>query len=181
MALVLFSAASTTALAPSYLFAQSIGQSAGQNAEFIISDIVVRGNEAVETGTILNSVPVRAGERFRIGRDGSRIIRSLYDTELFDDISLLRDDNSLIVEVFERPTIAAIEVSGNKDLQTEQLNETLGDIGLATGRIYRRSVLDNIETELRQVYFSRGQYGTRVESSVEELDRNRVSIDIDIE
>ncbi len=150
-------------------------------AEFVIGDIIVRGNEKVETGTVLNYLPLRAGERFRQGSDSGRVIRALYDTELFDDITITRDESSLIVTVVERPTIALIEVSGNEDLPSEQLNETLQDIGLATGRIFRRSVLDNLETEVRQVYFSRGQYGTRVESSVEELDRNRVSVSIDIE
>jgi len=121
------------------------------------------------------------GERFRQETDGARLIRALYDTELYDDVSLSRDESVLIVTVDERPTIAEIDISGNDDLPSEQLEETLEDIGLATGRIFRRSVLDNLETELRQVYFSRGQYGTSVDSSVEDLERNRVSVKIEIE
>lgn len=171
--LVLFSAVSLASFHHSDLSAAE--------AEFIIGDIVVRGNQQVETGTVLNYIPVRAGERFRQIGDSGRVIRSLYDTELFDDITLSRDDSKLIVTVVERPTIATIEVTGNEDLPAEQLNETLRDIGLSTGRIFRRSVLDNLETEVRQVYFSRGQYGTRVVSNVEELDRNRVGVSIDIE
>lgn len=146
-----------------------------------MGDVVVRGNDQIETGDVLRNLPIRAGERFRQGSDSARLIRALYDTELFDDISLARDGTTLIVNVIERPTIAAIEVSGNEELETDQLNETLDDIGLATGRIFRRSVLDNLQTELRQVYFSRGQYGTRIESSIEELERNRVNVNIEIE
>jgi len=160
---------------------QRAEQNSGSSSEFVIGNIVVRGNQQVETGTVLNNVPVRAGERFRIGRDSGRIIKRLYGTEFFDDVSLLRDGTTLIVDVDERPTIAEVEVIGNEALQSDQLNESLSDIGLATGRIYRRSVLDNIETELRQVYFSQGQYGTNIKSTVEELDRNRVGIRIDIE
>lgn len=171
LALVLISAAGFLLL-PAKLTAQQ--------TEFVVSDVVVRGNDQIETGDVLSNLPIRAGETFRAG-DGSRLIRALYDTELFDDISLARDGNTLVVEVTERPTIADIEVTGNEDLQTEQLLETLDNVGLATGRIFRRAVLDNLETELRQVYFSRGQYGTRVESSVEELERNRVSVKIEID
>lgn len=151
-----------------------------QQAEFVVGDVLVRGNEQIETGDVLRNLPIRAGETFSPG-DGTRLIRALYDTELYDDISLSRDGTTLIVEVAERPTIALIEITGNEELPSDQLNETLDDVGLATGRIFRRFVLDNLETELRQVYFSRGQYGTRVESSVEELERNRVSVKIDIE
>ena len=148
--------------------------------EFVISDIVIRGNERVEKGTVLNSLPVRTGERFIQSRDSARVLRSLYETELFDDISLSRDESKLIVSIEERPTIASLEVKGNEALPPDELNDSLRDIGLSTGRIFRRSVLDNLETEVRQVYFSRGQYGTNVVSSVEELDRNRVNIVIDI-
>ncbi len=156
------------------------GLSQAQDTEFVIGDVVVRGNEQIETGDVLRNLPIRSGETYRPG-DSSRLIRALYDTELFDDVSLSRDGTTLIVEIAERPTIAMIEVVGNEDLPSEQLNETLDDVGLATGRIFRRFVLDNIETELRQVYFSRGQYGTRVATSVEELERNRVAVKIEIE
>lgn len=156
------------------------GSLLAQQSDFVVADVVVRGNEQIDTGDVLKNLPIRSGERLR-GGDSARLIRALYDTELFDDVSLARDGDKLIVTVVERPTIANIEVTGNEDLQSEQLNETLRDVGLATGRIFRRSVLDNLETELRQVYFSRGQYGTRVESTVEELERNRVSISIDID
>ncbi len=147
---------------------------------FIINDIVVRGIDRVEKGTVLSYLPVRAGERFEQGRDSARVIRALYETELFSDISLFKDGSVLIVEVSERPSIAEVDIDGNTVLPQEEMTETLRDIGLAPGRIFRRSVLDNLETEVRQVYFSRGQYGTRVTSSVTELDNNRVSIDIGI-
>ncbi len=147
---------------------------------FIISDIDVRGIERVEKGTVLSYLPVRAGERFEQGRDSSRVIRALYETELFRDIRLFQNNGVLIVEVDERPSIAGVDVDGNTVLPQEQMDDTLREIGLAPGRIFRRSVLDNLETEVRQVYFSRGQYGTRVSSSVRELDNNRVDVSIDI-
>ena len=112
-----------------------------QQAEFVVGDVLVRGNEQIETGDVLRNLPIRAGETFSPG-DGTRLIRALYDTELYDDISLSRDGTTLIVEVAERPTIALIEITGNEELPSDQLNETLDDVGLATGRIFRRFVLD---------------------------------------
>lgn len=151
-----------------------------QDKAFIITDIEVRGIERVEKGTVLSYIPMRSGERFEPARDSGRLIRALYETELFDDVTLLRDDGVLIVDVSERPSIAEVEVEGNDALPQEQMDDTLRAIGLAKGRIFKRSVLDNLATELRQVYFSRGQYGTIVDSSVEELDRNRVNVKIDV-
>ncbi len=154
--------------------------SQAQERPFIIADIVIRGVERVEKGTVLSYLPVRAGERFEQGRDSARVIRALYDTELFGDIKLSRDGSTLIVTLEERPSIAKVEVEGNTVLPDEQMNDTLRSIGLAPGRIFRRSVLDNLETEVRQVYFSRGQYGTSVVSAVEELENNRVNVKIDV-
>ncbi|MEM7259375.1 MAG: hypothetical protein AAF404_18525, partial [Pseudomonadota bacterium] len=62
--------------------------SAQNTRPFIIADIFVRGIERVEKGTVLSYLPVRAGERFEQGRDSARVIRALYETELFSDISL---------------------------------------------------------------------------------------------
>lgn len=154
--------------------------SVAQERPFIISDIQVRGIERVEKGTVLSYLPVRTGERFEQGRDSSRVIRALYDTELFGDVSLARDGDVLIVTLDERPSIADVDIQGNTVLPEDQVNDTLRAVGLAPGRIFRRSVLDNLETELRQVYFSRGQYGTSVISSVEELSNNRVNVKIDV-
>lgn len=163
------------------VFAPVNGVYAQSQAAFVVSDIQVRGISRIEKGTVLTYVPVRAGDRFERGVDSGRVIRALYDTGLFDDVQLLRDGSVLIVQVQERPSIAAVDVNGNDVLPEEQMSETLRAIELAPGRIFRRAVLDNLETELRQVYFSRGQYGTRIRSSVTELDRNRVKVDIDIE
>jgi outer membrane protein insertion porin family len=148
---------------------------------FIVSAIKVRGIDRIEKGTVLSYVPVRAGERFEPARDTGRVIRTLYDTGLFDDISLSRAGKELVVTVAERPSIVEVDISGNKVLPDDKMDETLRSVGLAPGRIFRRSVLDNLETEVRQVYFSRGQYGTRVTSKVEELDNNRVNVKIDVE
>lgn len=164
-------------VAASIIFAM-MGVATAAERAFIVSSIEVRGIDRIEKGTVLSYLPVRAGERFEAARDTGRVIRTLYDTGLFHDISLARAANKLIVTVAERPSIVEVDISGNDALPDDKMEETLRSVGLAPGRIFRRSVLDNLETEVRQVYFSRGQYGTRVTSSVEELDGNRVNVNI---
>ncbi len=147
---------------------------------FIVSAVNVRGIDRIDKGTVLSYIPVRAGERFEPSRDTGRVIRTLYETGLFHDISLARNGDKLIVTVAERPSIVEVDITGNEVLPDDKMEETLRSVGLAPGRIFRRSVLDNLETEVRQVYFSRGQYGTRVTSSVEELADNRVNVKINV-
>ena len=148
---------------------------------FTIADIVVEGNERIDLGTVLTYLPVRARDRFDPAEDGGRALRALYETGLFDDVSILRRDGDvLVVVVTERPAIGSIEIDGNSKIPTEELEDSLQRADVALGRVYNRSILESIERELRRVYFSAGNYGSRIDIEVTPLERNRVALDIDI-
>ena len=150
-------------------------------APFTVSDIVVEGNERIDLGTILTYLPVRARDRFEPGVDDARAVRALYETGLFEDVTvLLRDGDVLVVVVDERPAIGSLEIEGNSKIPTEELEASLQRADIAPGRVYNRSILERIERELRRVYFSAGNYGSRIDIDVQPLERNRVALDIDI-
>ena len=144
-----------------------------------IQDIRVEGLQRISAGTVFNYLPVKVGDALAPG-DTANIIRILYKTGFFKDVSLVQDNGVLVIQVQERPAIGAIEIEGNKDIETEALMQALKDIGLSEGRVFNRSVLDRIEQELRRQYFSRGKYAMELESTVTPLERNRVAIKIDI-
>ncbi len=146
---------------------------------FQIADIRVEGLQRIAPGTVFNYLPIQVGDTVGDGVTGG-IIRSLYQTGFFDDVRVERDGNVLVILVRERPAIAEIEISGNRDLDTEALMTALADIGLKEGRVFDRSVLDRIEQELERQYFSRGKYGVLIQSTVSPLERNRVAIRIEI-
>lgn len=147
---------------------------------FPVEDIRVEGVQRVPVGTVLNYLPIRIGETVEQERI-AEAIRSLYKTGFFQDVRIGRDGNVLVVEVVERPSIASIEVRGNKAIPSEDLLKSLADIGFAEGQVFNRVVLSDVERELRRLYQSRGQYGTRVSSTVSPLPRNRVGVRIDID
>ena len=84
--------------------------------EFLVSDIRIIGLQRVSTGSIFNVIPISVGDRIDI-RKSNDIVRSLFSTEQFDDIQIGKDGNTLIITVIERPSISAIEISGNKALK----------------------------------------------------------------
>ncbi len=146
---------------------------------FIVEDIRVEGLQRISEGTVFNYLPVQVGERFDLNRSADAI-RALFKTGFFKDIQLSRVGNVLIVTVSERPAIASIELKGNKDLKSEDLLNALKDIGLKEGQVFNRQTLDKVEQELQRQYFSRGKYGVKIQSSVTQLSRNRVAIEINI-
>jgi len=148
-------------------------------ASFVVRDIRVEGLQRISAGTVFNYLPVRIGEEFNDERFGEAI-RSLYKTGFFKDIRLERDGDVLVIFVQERPSIAEITFSGNKDFESEALIESLKGVGFATGRVFDKSILERVEQELGRQYFSEGKYSVRITSTVTPLERNRVAISINI-
>lgn len=146
---------------------------------FRVRDIRVEGLQRITAGTVFNYLPVKPGDFVDFNRT-SELVRALYQTGFFKDVRLEFADDVLIVVVSERPAISEINFSGNTSIDTDALKAGLKDIGLAEGRTFERSVLDRIEQELERQYFNQGKYAVKVESTVTPLERNRVSIDIDV-
>lgn len=144
---------------------------------FEIADIELEGLERIAPGTVFTHIAVEVGDRFEPS-DSAQIIRQLYKTELFSDVQLRREGNKLVVALIERPGIASLDILGNKDIPDEQLMESLALIGVAPGRVLNRSVLERLENELLQQYFSRGKYSVEIETVTTELKRNRVDVKI---
>ena len=95
-------------------------------------------------------------------------------------MELRRDGGTLVVAVLERPSIESFEIKGNKDIKTEDLQKSLRNVGLATGKTFDQSVLEEVKQYLTDQYFSRGKYAVRVDTKVEEVPGNKVKITIDI-
>jgi outer membrane protein insertion porin family len=148
--------------------------------EFLVSDIRIIGLQRVSTGSIFNVIPISVGDKIDI-RKSSDITRSLFSTEQFDDIQIAKDGNTLIISVVERPSISAIDISGNKALKTEQLIESLDGVGIKEGEVYKRSTLEKVKSELIRSYASNGRYGAGVEIEEIKKPRNRIEINITVD
>ncbi|MDA0272970.1 MAG: outer membrane protein assembly factor BamA, partial [Proteobacteria bacterium] len=146
---------------------------------FVISDIRVDGLQRVSAGTVFGAVPYSVGDN--VGAEEIRtIVRSLFQTETFDDVQIGRDGNVLVIIVKERPTIDSIEFDGNKAIKTEALIEGLEGSGLSEGQIFKKVTLDQIASDLERQYVSQGRYDANIETTIENLPRNRVAIKVDV-
>jgi len=147
--------------------------------DFVVRDMRVEGLQRISEGTVFNYLPINIGDRV----DSIRVqeaIRALYGQNLFDDIELRRDGDTLIVAVHERPSIESFTIEGNKDIKTEDLMESLRGVGLAKGRTFDQSVLEEVSGFLREQYYDRGKYGVVVDTSVLDRPNNTVGVRIDV-
>ncbi len=145
----------------------------------MVEDIEVRGIKKISVGTVLNYLPVKAGDSFDY-TEAPKVIKELYKTGFFNNITLLQENNSLIIEVEERPAIAEVNFDGNKELNDDVMKDALKQTGMTKGKIYNPKLLEKLEQELQQLYYSLGKYSARVSVKATQLDADRVQVDIEI-
>src|SRR3974377_1409701 len=143
--------------------------------EFPGGEIKVEGLQRIAEGTVYNYLPVSLGDHMTHQRV-EESLRALYATGFFRDVELRRDGNTLVVSVRERPSIESFEIKGNKDIKTEDLTKSLRNVGLAAGKTFDRSVLEDVRNYLTDQYYSRGKYAVKVDTKVEDVPGNKVKI-----
>lgn len=149
------------------------------NNPFTITDIKIEGLQRIATGTVFNYLSFNVGDQVD-NTSSAGAIRALFKTGFFQDVRLEREGDLLIVKLIERPAIAEVKFSGNREIETDKLKSALKDIGLTEGRVFDRSMLARVEQELQRQYFSHGKYGIKIKTTVTPLERNRVRININI-
>jgi outer membrane protein insertion porin family len=146
---------------------------------FTVKNIQVEGLQRIESGTVFATLPVHIGDTYTDDK-ATESIRALYALGLFKEVNIKEKDGVLIVNVLERPNIAAINIVGAKTFDDATLKKVLAEVGLAPGRPFEQALLDNSEQELKRQYTNKGMYSTKVLVDVTPTGSNRVNINLNI-
>ncbi|TDU31218.1 Beta-barrel assembly machine subunit BamA [Panacagrimonas perspica] len=146
---------------------------------FTIREIRAEGLERLDVGTVLTYLPLSVGDQLT-SQTSRQAMRGLYSSGLFEDVRLESDGDTLVIFVKERPAISKFEIEGNKKIGGDELMDSLKNLGLTEGELFKRELLDGVEQELQRQYYANGYYDVQIKTTVEPLPNNRVDLKIDV-
>ena len=141
-----------------------------------VREIVIKGNQRIEEGTVLSYMKTKEGDAFD-NRSIDRSLKSLFATGLFADVTMRRLDDALIVNLIENPVINRIAFEGNRKLSEDDLN---GELTLRPRVIYTRTKVQNDVKRILTLYRRKGRFAASVEPKVIQLEQNRVDLVFEI-
>ncbi len=137
-----------------------------------IEAIEVTGNQRIEATTVRSYLTVNTGDPFNDDAlDES--LKNLYASSFFEDVKIIRDGDSLVVEVVENPIINRIAFEGNFRLDDETLEP---EVQLRPRVVYTRSRVQNAVSRILELYRRNGRYAATVEPKIITLPENRVDL-----
>ena len=147
-----------------------------QQANFI----VIEGNARVSDEEITEYSGFQVGKIYD-SEDISNIIKDLFSTNLFIDIKVNLDQNTLYISVIETPIISRINIDGNKLVETEQIISSLKSVGISKSKPYSKNLVDKVQQELTRLYYDNGRYSSLINITENTLDDNLIELDINID
>ena len=157
-----------------------------------ISKINFIGLNNSSESSLLEVIPFEIGQNFS-PYASDKIIESLFKTGLFENISIIENDNSLNISLKENPNIKYFEIKLNDDavfsnwikgekmyFTSEALKELQNENQLSTGDIYTKRKLTEFVSLLESKYSESGYYNSQISQSISIDDQNRAGIELDI-
>ncbi len=142
----------------------------------IIKKITVEGAQRIDPGTVVSYMVIKEGDVFDPERI-NRSLKSLYATGLFADVSIERQDTTLLVIVTENPVINRVAFEGNQKVESDVL-ET--EVTLRPRVIFTRTKVQKDVKRLLAVYRLNGRFAASIEPKVIQLPQNRIDLVFEI-
>jgi outer membrane protein insertion porin family len=137
----------------------------------VIHRIEVVGNRSVNQSLIVNMSGLTVGSEIRPGLIQDAV-KSIYAMNLFSDIQIQGEEKpegiDLTIEVKEFPRVKEVQISGNKKIKKDDLNEK---IKMSPGKVINPVDLKEAVNGVKSLYDEKGYLSAQVESELIGTDR----------
>jgi outer membrane protein insertion porin family len=138
----------------------------------VINSIQVQGNQRVDAGTIEAYLAIRPGQNFT-SADEDASLKALFETGLFQDVSLDVRGSTLVVIVIENPVINEVAFEGNKKFKDDQLVATVQS---QPRGVFTRAKVQADVSRILELYRRSARFQASVSPETIELSNNRVNL-----
>ncbi len=144
----------------------------------IINNVIVNNNERISANTIQTYGNIEIGTNYS-SDDLNGILKNLYETNFFQDISLKIENNTLIIDVIENQLIQTIIINGIKSNKIQEA--ILESLSLKNKSPFIESQVEKDITRIKTSLSREGYYFSKITSSVEKNTNNTVNLNFNID
>jgi outer membrane protein insertion porin family len=142
----------------------------------ILRQILVEGNQRVETDTVLSYLLVQTGHPVD-SRLVNLSIQTLFATGLFSDVQMEDRGDTMIVRLQENPIINRVVLEGNQAIDNEKITD---EIQAQPRAIFTRARVQADVQRIIEVYRQSGRFAATVTPKIIEQPQNRVDLVFEI-
>ena len=144
----------------------------------IVKKIEISGNDRVADETIMMFSKIKIGDNIQ-NNDVNNLLKRLYDTNFFQDVSVEFNANFLSIIVEESPIIENISYNG---IKSETLKEKiLSDLKLNARSSYNEILLNDDKNKILSNLKISGYYFSNIEIEKKQLTNNKIDLIFNIE
>ena len=144
----------------------------------IINNIIVNNNERISLGTIKTYGKIEIGKDYSED-DLNQILKNLYETKFFKNISLKIDNQVLIIDLIENKLVQTIIIEGIKS--TTIKNTILESLIIKEKAPFNESDISKDLSNIKRSLTSEGYYLSNIDSNIIENSNNTVNIVFNID
>ena len=139
----------------------------------VVDKVEVKGNQRVSLETIVIFGDIIIGNNYEAS-DINLIIKKLYQTNFFKNISVELKNGKLSITVEENPIIKSIIFKGEKAVKYQETIKEL--LTLRENTSFLESFVKSDINIVKEVYRNLGFYFVKIDLDLEKLDKNRVNL-----
>ena len=144
----------------------------------IIENIKINGNQRISNSTIKLFSNIDIGDEIN-SSDINRILKDLYETNFFENVNIKFINNILNISVFEYPIIQKVIYEG---IKSKSLLSKIEENKLIREKSsFNEFILSNEEKRILTVLRDLGYYNSLLDTSIEKIDDNTVSINFKLD
>ena len=143
----------------------------------IVNKIEIIGNDRISNETIKLFIPIKIKDEINDVKL-NQILKELYDTEYFMDVSVKFENKTLLINVIENPIIENISYKG---IKSSRILNIIKDETLVKSRSsYNETIIKKEKLKINNILKNLGYYNSNIDVLVENSKNNLINITYDI-